>query len=120
QAYYGGPMVGQKLRAIRDHVPDVETRAAAVYRRGQAIIPDGETVIEADDEVFFIAARQDIRTIISELRKMEKPVRKVLIAGGGNIGYRLAQSLENTYQVKLIEHNRARAQFLSEQLEKTI
>src|SRR5690606_22638226 len=76
QAYCGGPMVGQKLRAIRDHVPDVESRAAAVYRRGQAIIPDGETVIEADDEVFFIAARQDIRTIISELRKMEKPVRK--------------------------------------------
>lgn len=120
QAYYGGPMVGQKLRAIRDHIPDVETRAAAVYRRGQAIIPDGETVIEADDEVFFIAARQDIRTVISELRKMEKPVRKVLIAGGGNIGMRLAQSLENTYQVKLIEHNRNRARSLSEQLEKTI
>lgn len=120
QAYYGGPMVGQKLRVIREHMPDVETRAAAVFRRGQAIIPDGETVIEADDEVFFIAARADIRMVIGELRKLEKPVRKVLIAGGGNVGFRLAQNLENTYQVKVIEHNRDRARLLSEQLEKTI
>lgn len=120
QAYYGGPLVGQKLRAIRDHIPDVDTRVAAVYRRGQAIIPEGETVIEADDEVFFIASRKDIRTVISELRKLDRPIRKIIIAGGGNIGMRLADALEDTHQVKLIERNRERAKMLSEVLDKTI
>lgn len=120
QAYYGGPLVGQKLRAIREHIPDVEMRVAAVYRRGQAIIPEGETVIEADDEVFFIAPRKDIRTVISELRKMDRSVRKLIIAGGGNIGVRLANALEDTFQVKLIEHNRDRAKALAEELDNTI
>lgn len=120
QAYYGGPLVGQKLRALREHIPDVDTRVAAIYRRGQAIIPEGETVIEADDEVFFIASRKDIRTVISELRKLDRPVRKLIIAGGGNIGMRLAAALEDTYQVKLIERHRERARMLSEMLDKTI
>lgn len=120
QAYYGGPLVGQKLRAIRDHIPDVDTRVAAVYRRGQAIIPEGDTVIEADDEVFFVAPRKDIRTIISELRKLDKPVRRIIIAGGGNIGIRLAAALEDTYQVKLIERNRDRASMISERLDRTV
>lgn len=120
QAYYGGPLVGQKLRAIRDHIPDVDTRVAAVYRRGQAIIPEGDTVIEADDEVFFVAPRKDIRTIISELRKLDKPVRRIIIAGGGNIGIRLASALEDTYQVKLIERSRNRAAMISERLDRTV
>lgn len=120
QAYYGGPLVGQKLRAIRDHIPDVETRVAAIYRRGQAILPEGDTVIEADDEVFFIAPRKDIRNVIAELRKLDRPVRKVIIAGGGNIGVRLAEALEDTYQVKLIERNRERTRMISEKLDKTI
>ncbi|MGD8380150.1 MAG: Trk system potassium transporter TrkA, partial [Gammaproteobacteria bacterium] len=120
QAYYGGPLVGKELRAIKDHIPDLETRVAAIYRRGQAIIPEGDTVIEADDEVFFIAARKDIRSVISELRKLDRPVRRVIIAGGGNIGVRLARALESTYQVKIIERDRTRARAISEQLDKTI
>src|SRR5690606_26388821 len=65
QAYYGGALVGQELRNLRTHIPDVDTRVAAIYRRGQAILPHGDTVIEADDEVFFIAPRADIRSVIN-------------------------------------------------------
>lgn len=119
-AYYGGALVGQELKNLRDHIPDVDTRVAAVYRRGQAILPHGDTVIEADDEVFFIAPRADIRSVISELRKLDKPVRRIIIAGGGNIGVRLAKSLESTHQVKLIERSRDKARAISEQLDKTI
>ena len=57
RAYYGGPLVGQELRQLRRHMPNVDTRVAAIFRRNHAILPQGDTVIEADDEVFFIAAR---------------------------------------------------------------
>ena len=120
RAKLGGPMVGNPLKAIREHVPDVETRVAAVYRKGQPIIPHGDTVIEEGDEVFFIAAKRDIRTVISELRKLERPVRKVFIAGGGHIGIRLAQTLEDTYDVKLIERDKKRAGEIAEQLQRTV
>lgn len=120
RAKLGGPMVGNPLKVIKDHVPDVETRIAAVYRKGQALIPEGNTVIEEGDEVFFIAARRDIRTVISELRKLEKPVSRVIIAGGGHIGIRLAQALEGTYDVKLIERDRRRAGEIAQVLPKTV
>lgn len=120
KAYYAGPLVGQELQTLRQHMPNVETRVAAIYRRNHPIIPTGTTVIEADDEVFFIAAKKDIRAVMSELRRLEKPARNVIIAGGGNIGRRLAAALENDYQVKLIELDQARAQAASEELSHTI
>lgn len=119
KAYYGGPLVGHELRELREHMPRVETRVAAIFRRGRAIIPEGTTVIEADDEVFFIAAKKNIRAVMSELRKLEKPCKRIMLVGGGNIGRRLALSLEGRYQVKLIEHNKKTATALSEELDKT-
>jgi len=120
RAYYGGKLVGQELKTIREHMPRVDTRVAAVYRRGQAIIPEGDTVIEADDEVFFIAARNNIRSVMQELRRMDRPVRRVILAGGGNIGLRLARSLERHMHVKIIERSPDRAAQLSEQLDRSI
>ena len=122
RAYYGGPLVGQELRYLREHLRSgVDTRVAAIYRKGTAILPEANTVIEADDEVFFLAAKKDIRTVMAELRRSEKPYKRVIIAGGGNIGARLAQTLELFYHVKLIDHNKARCLRLSEKVKsKTI
>ena len=120
KAYYGGPLVGHELRALREHMPGIETRVAAIYRRGQAIVPEGNTVIEADDEVFFIAAKRHIRVVMKELRRLDKPVKRIILAGGGNIGIRLAKALEDKYQVKLIDHNPRRSKQISEELEKTL
>lgn len=120
RAYYGGPLVGHELKTLREHMPGIETRVAAIYRRGHAIAPDGDTVIEADDEVFFIAAKRHIRVVMKELRRLDRPVKRVILAGGGNIGVRLAKALEYKYQVKLIDHNADRSKGISEELEKTI
>ncbi len=120
RAYYGGPLVGQELHTLREHMPGVQTRVAAIFRRGQAILPEGDTVIEAGDEVFFVAARKNIRAVMSELRRLEKPVKRIMLAGGGNIGKRLAQALEGRYQVKLIEQNVARCQHIAGDLKKAI
>ena len=120
RAYYGGPLVGHELRALNEHMPGIETRVAAIFRRDRAILPEGRTVIEADDEVFFVAAPKYIKAVIGELRRLDKPYKRIMIAGGGNIGRRLARVLENNYQVKLIDHNAARSTALANELEKTI
>jgi len=120
KAYYGGPLVGHELRTLRDHMPKVDTRVAAIYRRNRAILPEGHTVIEADDEVFFIAATKDIRAVMSELRRLDKPYKRIMIVGGGNIGKRVAQALETKYQVKILEHDQERTRVLSNELKNTI
>ncbi len=116
----GGQLVGQKISSLKEHLPDAEGRIAAVYREGIALQTDGDTVIEEGDEVFFISARKDTRAFLKEMRTLENPVRRVLIAGGGNIGSRLARALEQSNQVKVIERNPERARVISEQLNKAI
>ncbi|MCB1625433.1 MAG: Trk system potassium transporter TrkA [Pseudomonadales bacterium] len=116
----GGLLVGQRLRTLREHIPNTEGRVVAIYRGGQSIVPDGDTLIEDGDEVFFLAARQDIRRFMAEMRKEEPPVRRVVIAGGGNIGFRVAKQLEEANQVKLIERDAKRARRVSERLRNTI
>ncbi|MAX33230.1 MULTISPECIES: Trk system potassium transporter TrkA [Halomonadaceae] len=120
KAFYGGPLVGQEIGFLRRHMPKVDTRVAAIYRRNRPIIPRGDTVIEADDEVFFIAARRDIRSVMSELRRLDRDFRRVVIAGGGHIGERLAETLEHSHQVKIIEHSLERCTTLSERLDRTV
>ena len=115
-----GLLVGQRIATLKDHIPNTEARIAAIYRQGNAMLPDGDTVIQEGDEVFFIADRKDIRVFMSEMRRLEDPVRRVVIAGGGNIGVRLALALEQTNQVKIIERDPQRARFISEQLNRAI
>ena len=120
KAYYGGPLVGQELRFLRQHMPNVETRVAAIFRRGRAIIPEGNTVLEADDEVFFIAAAEHINAVMSELRRVERPYKRVMIAGGGHIGARLAQGIEHSFSVKILEYRRTRCDELAKNLNSTV
>ena len=120
RAFEGGPLVGHPLSDIRKHIPNVDARVAAIYRRDQPMIPEGNTVIEAGDEVFCLAATEHIRRIMRELRRQDKPIKRIMIAGGGNIGFRLARSIENSHQVKVIEFNRRRAEYLATELKKAL
>jgi trk system potassium uptake protein len=116
RAFQGGPLVGHQLQDIRQHIPGIDTRVAAIFRGDRPIVPEGDTVVEAGDEVFCLAATQHIRQVMRELRRMDKPVRRVMIAGGGNIGLRLAQALESSYTVKIIEYDKRRCEVLSGRL----
>jgi trk system potassium uptake protein TrkA len=120
KAYYGGPLVDQELRYLRQHMPTVDTRVAAIFRKNRPITPQGDTIIEADDEVFFIAAAEDIQAVMSEMRRTERPNRRLIIAGGGHIGLGLARALEGRYGVRIIERSRQRCYELSESLDRTI
>jgi trk system potassium uptake protein TrkA len=120
KALHNGPLVGHALSFLREDMPSVDTRVAAIFRRGQSILPEGSTVIEADDEVFFIAAREHISRVMGELRKAEEAYRRITIVGGGNIGARLASEIEKKYAVKLIELNQQRAKVLADRLDNTV
>ena len=120
RAVENSPLVGQELRTLKEHIPHADARVAAIYRRDRALFPTGTTVIEDGDEVFFIAAKNNIRKVMSELRKLEKPYQRLIIAGGGNIGYRLTKALENDYNIKIIEYSKERAEFLSEKLNRAV
>jgi len=120
RAFEGGPLVGQPLNFLRSHMPQVETRVAAIFRQDRPIIPEGNTVVQADDEIFFIAATDNIRSVLREIRRMDKPAKRVMIVGGGNIGRRLAKALERDYQVKLIENNKKSCERLAGELANTL
>lgn len=114
RAYAGGLMVGKPIREMPAHLgKDIDARIAAIFRRDRAITPTGDTFIEDGDEVFVLAAEEHIRRIMREMRRMMTPVRRVMIAGGGNIGLRVAQTLGSKYEVKLLEANRARAELIA-------
>ena len=120
RAKRGGPLVNRALRELREHLPKAEAKVVAIYRAGRGVRPEGDTVIEEGDEVFFLVARNDLRRVMSELRREDSPVRRIVLAGGGNIGFRVAKALEKENQVKLIERDARRARRVSELLENTI
>ena len=120
RAQRGGLLVGQSLRELARHLPKVEVRVVAIYRDGRCVAPEGDTLVEDGDEVFFLAARDDIRRVMTEMRQDESEARRIVIAGGGNIGFRLAKKLEKNNQVKLIERDARRARAVSELLENAI
>ena len=121
KAYHGGPLVGRELRTIREDLPTVEARVAAIYRHDRPIIPEGNTIIEPNDEVFIVAAAPHIPIVMSEFCAVETPGQNIMLVGAGKIGLQLATSLEqNNYQVKLVEHGADRARQVAEQLDATV
>ena len=121
KAYHGGPLVGRELRTIREDLPTVEARVAAIYRHDRPIIPEGDTIIEPNDEVFIVAAAPHIPIVMSEFCTVEAPGQNIMLVGAGKIGLQLARSLEqNNYQVKLVEHGAERARQVAEQLDATV
>ena len=121
KALQEGALVGRKLSALREHMPSIPAQVVAIFRQGKALIPSNDTVVEVGDEMFIIASPKHIRALISELRKLDKPYKRIMIAGGGNIGNRLARLLEEArYQLKIIEKDSKRAAKLAERLDKAI
>ena len=115
-----GVLVGHSLSQLKDVLKDIKYKIFIIFRDGEAIIPNGKTVIKADDEIFFISSQKSIRQLLQVIRNNEKPYKSIMIAGGGNIGLRLAQSLESNYKVKLIEFDPVQARYASEVLKKSI
>ena len=115
-----GFLVDNPISSLHDHLGNEKVRIAAIYREGEMIAPEGNTIIKAGDEVYFIAAPDDIDHMITEFNQDQEEANNIVIAGGGRIGFKLANRLEENNNVKLIEKSTARAKILAERLDTTI
>ena len=120
RAYKNGPLVGDKLATAKEHIPSADARVVAIYRNQEVIIPDGDTVIQEEDEVFFIASRKNLRVVMSEFRRSKSHYKRVTLVGGGNIGFDLACSLEKYFQIKVIERDIERCNLLATKLKSSL
>jgi len=120
RAVEGGPLIGHPLKALRDHLPNIEVRIVAIYRNGEALTPKGDTVVVPGDEVFCLAATVHIRELMQELRRKDEPIQRVMVAGGGNIGLRLARSIEHDYAVKVLEKDARRSRAIAQELDRCL
>jgi trk system potassium uptake protein TrkA len=117
RAVAGGPLVQHSLTEIPRLAPGADMRIVAIYRQDKPIADvTGTTRIEPGDEVFVLAATERLRQVLGALRKMDRPVRRLMIAGGGKVGLRLARQLRGQLQIKILEVNRARCDYLATQL----
>lgn len=121
QAHNGGFLVNKPLGEIVNDLPkNADCQICAIYRNNRLIIPNAQTVIIEGDEVCFLADSRYIKTIMRELRPFEQRTRRIMIAGGGNIGYRLAKQVESLYDIKIVELNKKRAEWLAEKLDNAL
>ena len=115
-----GMLVNRELKSIKSDIPDTDTYVPAIYRKGKPLIPDGKTIIKENDEIYFLAAESDIDGVVHEMRLQDTSSSRIMIVGGGKIGFTLAQKLESDYKIKIIEPDQERCEALSRQLNRTI
>ena len=115
-----GKLVGRELKGFKDDMPDINGFVASIYRKGKPFIPSGDTVIKENDEIYFISSESNIDQIVNEFREKEDVYSRVMVVGGGKIGFSLAKEIENEYKTKLVDSNKERCSKLSKELEKTI
>jgi trk system potassium uptake protein len=116
RASAGGSLVGRTIGEFRDRLPHAEMRVVALYRLDTEMEATRDTRILPGDEVFVLASKERIRLVLAAIHNIDKPVQRVMIAGGGKVGLRLARSLVGQCQVKLIEQDARRCEYLASQL----
>lgn len=115
-----GALTGKKIKTLKERLSDGKTRVVAIFRQGKPLCVTGEASIETGDEVFLVAPRKEVRRVLTELNKLEAPLKRIIIAGGGHVGKRLALALENDHQVKIIEKDPKRAKKIANDLSNTV
>jgi trk system potassium uptake protein len=118
--HHRSPLVGMKLCEFRKELPDIDARIVAVYRHRKYIAITPDIKFHAHDDIFFIAAKDNLQTILLEFQPNQTRIKKVFIAGGGNIGTSLAKTLELNFSTKLIERDQSCSQKAAESLSNTI
>lgn len=112
----GCALIGETLISLGKKL-HTKTLICAVQRGDEVIIPSGNFKIEEDDRIHFTADAKTLGDFLSEVNLVKSPFKNIMIVGGGNVGYYLADALsKKKYKVKLLETDPARAEELAELL----
>ena len=117
------PLVNTELTELTKKFPNLNANILGVIREGKFVILKKKDKLKVDDKAFVVISASQIDLTLSAFGHEEKMSKKILIIGGGNIGYNLAKNLENDYEgirVKIIEKNKERAEFIANELNNTI
>lgn len=113
----GSPLVARRTDELDSVFPGINARVIDVVRRGRSLLPRPELRVAVGDEALVIVDTQHARRAVRQVRSAEKSVRRVMIAGGGNIGFRVARELAaEGYNIRLIERDPKRCEYLAESL----
>ncbi len=116
RASHGGALVGHTIGEFRERFTRCEMRVVALYRLDTEMEAKPSTRILAGDEVFVLADTDKIRDVLAAIHNIDQPVQRVMIAGGGKVGLRLARSLAGQCEVKVLERDKKRCEYLASQL----
>lgn len=114
------PVLNTPISQIETLFPGLSFRILAILRKNKPIVPDGTDQIEEGDEVFFIVDTRHLKRTMAAFGHEEKEARRIIIAGGGNVGFGLVKLLKEKakgVQIKLIDSSAERANYLSQHLE---
>jgi len=117
------PLIDIKLNEITKKFPNLDANIMGVIRKDKFIIIKKNDVMLKDDKAYVIINASQMQATLDAFGHNEKISSKILIIGGGNIGFNLAKNLEETFdsaRVKIIEKNKERAEFIANELNNTI
>ena len=109
-------LADHSIAEFRARSTEVPMRIVAIYRHNEEVPVEAETRVRAGDEVFVLTGRETVRPALHAIGNPDRPVRRVMIAGGGKVGLRLARGLIGKREVKIIEASRKRCEYLAAEL----
>ncbi len=117
------PLLHTPLRQLTQLFPDIAAKVVGFERNGKLYTPSGDDQLLPDDNVFIISREDHVGRTLALFGHEEEVARRIIIAGGGNVGLNVASALEKQerrIKVKLVERNRERAEYVAERLDRTI
>ena len=116
-------LIGLKLNELTNKFPSLDANIIAIIRGDKSFIPKKNDIIEENDKIYVIINSSQMPETLEAFGHTEKISKKVLIIGGGNIGYNLAKNIEETLEgvrVKIVEKQKSRAEHIANELNNTI
>lgn len=116
-------LIDIKLNELTKKFPSLEANVIGIIRDEKFIIPKKNDEVKYNDKIYVIINSSQMAETLEAFGHNEKISKKILIIGGGNIGYNLAKNLEeslDSVRVKIVEKNKERAEYLASELNNTI
>lgn len=117
------PVLGVSISSLYDRLSRLNISIVGIWREGKMHLPKPKDVLQEDDEIYFVTDNKSLDGSMVALGHEEKEARRIIIIGGGNIGYFLASELEqedSKTRIKIIELDRERAEKIADMLERTM